>query len=84
MKIFVSATTFCRCNKLQKIKCLRLLAATKTFCRDNDFTMFTKKLYRTHEAICRSDVSPLNVAATCRLVCTDLNVQVMYRTRVNA
>ena len=79
MKIFVSATTFCRCNKLQKIKRVRLVAATKTFGIHNDFKIFTKKFYSTHEAICRCDVSPQNVAANCRLVCTDLNVQVMYR-----
>ena len=38
------------------------VAATNTF----------SKLSSTHEAICRCDVSPHRVAATCRLVCTDL------------
>ena len=38
------------------------VAATNTF----------SKFSSTHEAICRCDVSPHRVAATCRLVCTDL------------
>ena len=33
---------------------------------------FSQKLSNTHEAICRCNVSPRHVAATCCLVCTDL------------
>ena len=33
---------------------------------------FSQKLSGTHEATCRCNVSPRHVAATCRLVCTDL------------
>ena len=62
MKIFVSATEFCRSDMLQKIKSDRICAT----CRGN------KLLLQRHDAICRCDVSPLLVAATCRLVCIDL------------
>ena len=33
---------------------------------------FSQNYSSTHEAICRCNVSPRHVAATCRLVCTDL------------
>ena len=36
-KIFVSATEFCRCNKSQKKKIVRLVAATKFCCSQKDF-----------------------------------------------
>ena len=62
MKIFVSATEFCRSDMLQKIKSDRICAT----CRGD------KLLSQRHDAICRCDVSPLLVAATCRLVCIDL------------
>ena len=62
MKIFVSATEFCRSDMLQKIKSDRICAT----CRGD------KPLSQRHDAICRCDVSPLLVAATCRLVCIDL------------
>ena len=43
----------------------------------HDFHKKRKKIFTkissTHEAICRCDVSSQYVAATCRLVCTDLN-----------
>ena len=58
VKIFLSATEFCRCNKSQKIKSDCICA---TCCGDKDF----------HKN------SPLHTerfaAATCRLVCSDLN-----------
>ena len=62
MKIFVSATEFCRSDMLQKIKSDRICAT----CRGD------KLLLQRHDAICRYDVSPLLVAATCHLVCIDL------------
>ena len=62
MKIFVSATEFCRSDMLQKIKSDRICAT----CRGD------KPQSQRHDAICRCDVSPLLVAATCRLVCIDL------------
>ena len=62
VKIFVSATEFCRSDMLQKIKSDRICAT----CRGD------KPLSQRHDAICRCDVSPLLVAATCRLVCIDL------------
>ena len=34
--------------------------------------IFTEN-YPVHEEICRRDVSPRHITATCRLVCTDLN-----------
>ena len=37
VKIFVSATEFCRCNKSQKKKIVRLVAATKFCCSHKDF-----------------------------------------------
>ena len=69
--IFVSATEFCCCNKSQKIKSNWICA---TCCGDKillEQQIFTK-FSSTHEAICRCNVSPRHVAATCRLVCTDL------------
>ena len=35
------------------------------------------KNYPLHEAICRCDMSPRHIAATCRLVCTDLNLSII-------
>ena len=35
------------------------------------------KNYPLHKAICRCDMSPRHIAATCRLVCTDLNVSII-------
>ena len=35
---------------------------------------FSQNFSSTHEAICRCDVSPRHVAATCRQVCTDLYI----------
>ena len=35
------------------------------------------KNYPVREAICRCDVSPRHIAATYRLVCTDLNVSII-------
>ena len=64
MKIFVSATEVFRCNKSQKnLRRQNSVAATKIF----------TKFSSAHEAICRCNASPRHVAATCRLVCTDLN-----------
>ena len=60
-----------RCNKSQKVnrtESVRLVAATNSVAATKIFTKFS----RTHEAICRCNVSPRHVAATCRLVCTDL------------
>ena len=69
--IFVSATEFCCCNKSQKIKSDWICATCcgdKILLQQQIFTKFSS----THEAICRCNVSPRHVAATCRLVCTDL------------
>ena len=41
---------------------------------------FSQKFSSTHEAICRCDVSQRHVAATCRLVSTDLNSRVNWYT----
>ena len=72
VKIVVSATEFCRSNMLQKIKSDRICAT----CRGDKILLqrqrFSQNFCSTHEAICRCDVSPRLVAATCRLVCTDL------------
>ena len=57
VKIFVSATEFCRCNKSQK----------KTLCdllRRQNSIAFSQKVSSTHEAICRCKKSPPHVAAT--------------------
>ena len=62
VKIFVSATEFCRSDMLQKIKSDRICA----ICRGD------KLLLQRHDAICHCDVSPLLVAATFRLVRIDL------------
>ena len=69
--IFVSATEFCCCNKSQKIKSDWICATCcgdKILLQQQIFTKFSS----THEAIYRCNVSPRHVAATCRLVCTDL------------
>lgn len=52
---------------------LRLVIATKLCFGDKDF----HKNYPVHEAICRCDVSPRHIAATCRLVCSDLSVSII-------
>ena len=70
LKIFVSATEFCCSNMLQKIKSDRICA---TFYGDNILLQrqrFSQKFSRTHEAICRCNVSPQHVAATIRPTCT--------------
>ena len=74
VKIFVSATEFCRCDKPHKF-CLIWFFAT--CCCDKILLQrqrFSQKFSSTHEAICRCDVSQWHVAATCRLVCTNLNL----------
>ena len=72
VKIFVSATEFCRCNKSQKnqirLNLCDLLWRQILLQRQR----FSQKFSSTHEAICRCNMSPRHVAATCRLVCTDL------------
>ena len=70
---FVAATSCMKSNLWD------LLLRQKPFAYTTILRLLPKKFYSTHEAICRCDVSPQNVAANCRLVCTDLNVQVMYR-----
>ena len=73
VKIFVSPTEFCRCNKSHKFWLIWFFA---TCCCDKILLQrqrFSHNFSSTHEAICRCDVSPRHVAATCRLVCTDLN-----------
>ena len=40
---------------------------------------FSQKFSSTHEAICRCNVLPRHVAATCRLVCTDLKVSTIHK-----
>ena len=45
-----------------------LLRRQNSVAATNIFSKFSS----THEAICRCDVSPHRVVATCRLVCTDL------------
>ena len=47
-----------------------LLRRQNSVAATNIFSKFSS----THEAICRCDVSPHRVAATCRLVCTDLKL----------
>ena len=68
VKIFVSATKFCRRNKSHKF-CLILFFAT---CCCNKILLqrhrFSQKLSSTHKAICRCDVSSRHVAATSHLV----------------
>ena len=76
VKIFVSETEFCRCNKSQKIMSDWICAT----CCGNKILLqlqrFSQKFSSTHGAICRCNVSLRHVAATCRLVCTDLHVVV--------
>ena len=70
MKIFVSATEFCRSNMLQKFKSNRICA---NCCGDKILLqrqIFSQKFSSTHEAICRCDVSSGHVCATSRRTCT--------------
>ena len=56
MKIFVSATEFCRSNMLQKFKSNRICA---NCCGDKILLqrqIFSQKFSSTHEAICRRDM----------------------------
>ena len=68
MKMFVSATEFCRCNKSQKNIYVRLVAATKFCCSDKDFhkrsPVHTKRFLA---AKCRRDM----LLQLLRVVCTD-------------
>ena len=64
---FVAATSRKKSNQTESV---RLVVATKFCCSDKVFTKFST----THKLICRCNVSPQRVAATCRLVCTDLKV----------
>ena len=43
---------------------------------------FSQKFSSTHEAFCRCNVLPRHVAATCRLVCTDLKLSTMHIANV--
>ena len=64
VKIFVSATEFCRRNKTRKIKSDWICA---TCCGDKILLQrqrFSENFSSTHEAICRRDVSPQHVGAT--------------------
>ena len=73
MQIFVSATEFCRRNKSHKFSLIWFCA---TCCCDKILLRrqrFSQKFSSTHEGICRCDLSSQHVAATCRLVCSDLN-----------
>ena len=73
MQIFVSATEFCRRNKSHKFSLIWFRA---TCCGDKILLRrqrFSQKFSSTHEGICRFDLSSQHVAATCRLVCSDLN-----------
>ena len=71
-EIFVSAAEFCRAatsrKKSIRLNLCDLLQRQILLQRQR----FSQKFSRTHEAICRCNVSPRHVAATCRLVCTDL------------
>ena len=70
VKIFVSATEFCRSNMLQKFKSNRICA---NCCGDKILLqrqIFSQKFSSTHEAICRCDVSSGHVCATSRRTCT--------------
>ena len=69
--IFVSATEFCRFKESQKVKSDWIFATCcgdKILLQQKIFTKFSS----THEAICGCNLSPRHVAATYRLVCTDL------------
>ena len=68
LKIFDSATEFCRRNKSQKIKSDWICA---TCCGDKILLQrqrFSQKFSSTHEGISRCNVLPRHVAATCHLV----------------
>ena len=79
VKIFVSETEFCRYSKSQKIMSDWICAT----CCGNKILLqlqrFSQKFSSTHGAICRCNVSLRHVAATCRLVCTDLHVVFVQR-----
>ena len=68
----------CRCNRIcrrNKSHRFSLIWFFATCCSDKILLRrqrFSQKFSGTHEAICRCNVSPRHVAATCRLVCTDL------------
>ena len=68
----------CRCNWIllpQQVAQFQSDLIFVTCCSDKiplQRQRFSQKFSSTHEAICCSDVSPHHVAATCRLVCTDL------------
>ena len=70
VKMFVSATEFCRSNMLQKIKSDRIYAT----CRGDKILLqrqrFSQNLSSTLEAIGHCDVSPQHVSATSRRTCT--------------
>ena len=71
VKIFVSATEFCRRDKSHKFCPIWFFA---TCCCDKILLQrerLSQKLSSTHGAICRCDVSPQHVAATSRRTCTD-------------
>ena len=90
VKIFVSATEFCRRDKSHKFCPIWFFA---TCCCDKILLQrerLSQKLSSTHGAMCRrnmllqlvagpvqtrGDLSPQHVSATCRLVCTDLRVR---------
>ena len=70
VKFFVAATEFCLRNKSHRFSLIWYFA---TCCGDKILLRsqsFLQKFSRTHEAICRCDVSPHRVAATSRGTCT--------------
>ena len=78
VKIFVPAIEFCHRDKSHKF-CLIWFFAT--CCCDKILLQrqrFSQKFSSTHEAICRCNVLSRHVAATCRLVCTDLKNSQAY------
>ena len=70
VKIFVYTAEFCRRNKLHEFN---LISFCVTRCGDKILLRrqrFSQKFSSTHEAICRCNLSPWRVAATCYLVCS--------------
>ena len=68
MKIFFSATEFCRRKKLHKFSLIMI------FCNLLWRQRFLQKFSRTHKVICRCDVSLQHVAATSHATCTRARV----------
>ncbi len=65
--------SFCRCDVLHKFKPVWIRATHHSDKSLSQRHRLSQECTISHEATCRSNLSPLRVAATCRLVCPNLN-----------